>query len=98
MNRESELSNLVNTPNLGHDKYILIRIQVAQNRTIDFSCGSVDMEFRYSSFCEQVNFLNLLAKDGITTRPSKVVRVIGSTFDCQGDILHASHLKSGIIL
>jgi hypothetical protein len=88
--RESVSGNLVNTPNLGYDKYILICIQVVQNRTIDFPRECVQIEFRYSSFCVQVDVLNLLAKDGIRTSPSKVVGVIGSTLDCQGDIRHAS--------
>ena len=92
--------NLVNTPNLGFDNYILIRIQVAQNRPIDFLREWVEMEFRNSSFREQreVLILDLVAKDSIRAGPSKVVRVIGSTLDSQGDVRHTSRLKSRIIL
>ena len=43
--------SLVNTSNLGYDKYILFRIQVVQNRTIDFPREWVENEFRYSDFC-----------------------------------------------
>ena len=92
--RESVSCNLVDTPNLGYDKNILIRIQVAQKRAIDFPREWVEMEFRYSSFRLQVDLANLLAKDGITTSPSNVVGVIGSTLDSQGNIRHASRRKS----
>ena len=92
--------NLGNRPNLGFDNDIRIRIQVAQNRAIDFQREWVEMEFRNSSFREQleVRILDLLAKDSIRTSPSKVVRVVGSTLDSQGDIRHTSRLKGRIIL
>lgn len=41
----------------------------------------------------QVDLFDLVAKDGIGTRPGNVVRVIRSTLDCQGDIGYASVLK-----
>ena len=41
----------------------------------------------------QVDLFDLLAKDGIGTRPGNVVGVIRSTLDCQGDIGYASVLK-----
>ena len=44
--------SLVNTLNPGYDKYILFRIQLVQNRTIDFPREWVENEFRYSDFCE----------------------------------------------
>ena len=92
--------NLGNRPNLGFDNYVRIRIQVAQNRTIDLPREYLVMEFRNSSFREQreVFIIDLLAEDGIRTSPGKVVRVISSTLDSQGDVRHTSRLKSRIIL
>ena len=41
----------------------------------------------------QVDLFDLLAKDGIGTRPGNVVGVIRSTLDRQGDIGYAAVLK-----